>query len=189
MNRLAHHQRDLLGRESTEVIQFHDPGEFRVARGELFKGEIEIEQGGGVAGRGGRVVALAVEGERSAAAALRGGPRAGIVHKHLPHDPRHQSEEVHPVGEARNRRAENLQIGLVDQRCRLQSVDLGLPAQQRPGQPAELVVELRGQIAGPAGARVAQTIENVSALTLHEQRKYSGDARRRVASFNCIAMA
>lgn len=106
MNRLAHHQRDLLGRESTKVIQFHDPGEFRVARGELFKGEIEIEQGGGVAGRGGRVVALAIEGERSAATALRGGPRAGIVHKHLPHDPRHQSEEVHPVGEARYRRAE-----------------------------------------------------------------------------------
>jgi hypothetical protein len=171
---------DFAGGETAEVIEFDDAGEIGVGGGELVEGEVEIEEGGGVGGGGGRGVGLGVEGKRAAAAAFGGCARAGIVHEHLAHDAGHQGEEMDAIGELRGCPAENFQVGLVDERGGLESVCFGLPAEEGPGQAAELVIQVGGQVTGPLRAGVAEMIEDVAAVTLHEYEEYSGDGRRPV---------
>lgn len=177
VNGAGEDERDFVGGETAEVIEFDDAGEIGVSGGELVEGEVEIEEAGGVGGGGGRSVGLGIEGERAAAAAFGGGPRAGIVHEHLAHDAGHQGEEMDAIGELRGCPAENLQVGLVDECGGLESMGFGLSAQEGAGEAAELVIEVGGQIAGPVRAGVAQMIEDVAAVTLHEYDEYSGDGR------------
>lgn len=164
---------DLVSGETTEVIEFDHPGEIRICGGELVEGEVEIEHAGRVGGGGGWGLDLRVQGERAAATSFDRRARTGIVHQHLAHYARHQGEKMDPIGEFRRCRAENFQIGLIDERGGLQGVPFRLSAQERAGEAAELVIQVSGQIARPVRTALAQLIEDVAALTLHADDEYS----------------
>ena len=80
------------------------------------------------------------------ASTLRGPLLARMIHHDPPHQPRRDGEEMRAVSPARPLLVDQADIGLVDERRRLERVPGALASQLRARQPAQLLVDERHEL-------------------------------------------
>ena len=78
-------------------------------------------------------------------AALRSAARAGVIDEHAAHDARGQCKEVRAVAQADRLRVDEPQVGLVDERGRLQTLPGPFAGHAAPRDLMELAVDERNQ--------------------------------------------
>ena len=163
MHGLTDGQRCFFGGHAAEVPHLDRPRGRRMLAGERIDRRVEIEDGNQALG------AVHRQSERNVnrhalkiAAAFVGLPGSGVIDQNVPHGFRRERQEMRPIRKPGLRSAEDPEVRLVDERCRLQRVVPALTLQMPPGDAVQFGIDDRQQFVGRAGVSGARAAEQLS---------------------------
>jgi hypothetical protein len=160
VNRFAGGEGHFGGSQTSEVVHFDDLREGGVLARQGFEGLVHLEDFHLMSAVGPLNFDVGVPRDLAASTALAGGHGTGVVHQDLPHDARHEGQEMSTSGErGRFLFIEEPNIGFVDQRGWLEGVSGRLVAKEGASDPMEFAIDERQELVGGRMVTVGQPLQ------------------------------
>jgi hypothetical protein len=160
VNRFSGGEGHFGGSQTSEVVHFDDLREGGVLARQGFEGLVHLEDFHLMSAVAPLNFDVGVPRDLAASTALAGGHGTGVVHQDLPHDARHEGQEMSTSGETgRFLFIEEPNIGFVDQRGWLEGVSGRLVAKEGASDPMEFAIDERQELVGGRMVTVGQPLQ------------------------------
>jgi hypothetical protein len=160
VNRFASGEGHFGGSQTSEVVHLDDLREGGVLARQGFEGLVHLEDFHLMSAVAPLNFDVGVPRDLAASTALAGGHGTGVVHQDLPHDTRHEGQEMSTSGDrGRFLFIEEPNIGFVDQRGWLEGVSGRLVAKEGASDPMEFAIDERQELVGGRMVTVGQPLQ------------------------------